>query len=811
MADLIWLVPIFPLLGVIINGLVLSGTPEVRRKTAGIIASAMVFLSFVVALLISLNLPSVLGGRDWRDVVAYSWIEAGALSVPMGLRIDPLSVTMMLVVTGVGFLIHVFSIGYMAHDERVGRFFTYLNLFTFAMLMLVLANNFVLMFVGWEGVGLCSYLLIGFWFERVSAAQAGKKAFLVNRVGDFGFLLGLFALFQLTGSLTFNTPENTGAFDLASNLAGATLWGVPAVTLICLLLFLGAAGKSAQLPLYVWLPDAMEGPTPVSALIHAATMVTAGVYMIARSAALFGQSTVAMTVVAWVGVITALWAAILAIKQYDIKRVLAYSTVSQLGFMFVGVGVGAYAAGISHLVTHAFFKALMFLGAGAVMHALDGQLDMRKMGNVRRYLPWTFATFAVGWYMICGLPLGSGFFSKDAILEGAHEAGFEAVMWIGVFTAGLTAFYMTRMFITVFLGSERIELGDEGHGGDAQEHGRSHTAGHAHAHDHGSHGHTHDHDHAHDHGHGRGHVHVHPEQPVMNWPLALLAVASIVGALVVFRLPNFLYPVTTRMVPSVAAAPGISRGILVPAQAGRPPAEPGHEGHDHGPGEGHGQAPAQAAPAGESRAPAGGVASPGGQAARGESGPAHGAGGHGGEGPPPTWSVHLAPTLPTVASSIAAIAGVLIAFLLFGAANFARGWSPSVERALGAHDAIYEGTLHAIFVRGGTALSNLLYQVVDKWLIDGIVNGSAWFVDYLAESLRTLQTGYVRNYALVMLAGSVFVVACFMLILQQWSREIWIRLGLFALGGVAVLSILSFILSRLRRPVGTGAGVGGGS
>jgi NADH-quinone oxidoreductase subunit L len=708
MAYLIWPVLFLPLIGVIINGLLLSGqSAAIRRRLSGHIATGAVALAFVCAALIAASLGSILNGKPWLDVIAYDWIDIpGSFSVPFAVRIDPLSVTMMLVVTGVGSLIHLFSIGYMADDERYGRYFTYLNLFTFAMLILVLANNYVLMFVGWEGVGLCSYLLIGFWFERVSAAQAGKKAFLVNRVGDFGFILGLFALFWMTGpaapstlspgSLVFNTPEHTGALDRAGVLEGMHLWGLPAATAICLLLFLGATGKSAQIPLYVWLPDAMEGPTPVSALIHAATMVTAGVYMVARSAPLFELSPVAQSVVAWIGIITALWAAIIAMKQYDIKRVLAYSTVSQLGYMFAGVGVGAYAAGISHLVTHAFFKALMFLGAGAVMHALEGQLDMRKMGNLKAYLPVTFWTFTVGWLAISGFPGLSGFFSKDFIIDAAIEKGgsFVWIGYLGLFVAFLTAFYMSRMYFTVFTGSERIELGDEGHGGDAQEHGKSHAKPHGHAHDH-----SHDHGHSHA-GHGHRHAHVHPESPLMNFPLIVLAVLSIIGGAVVFLLPQFLAPVTTVMAEAAKTA---------------------------------------------------------------VDGAAHAAGGaaHGGE-----HGVHgFQFGIYSVIAVLAGFGGIGLAYSMRAA--FERGWDAGTERLLGLPQRVYEGALHSSFVRGGTALSEGLYGFVDRLMIDNLVNGVAKVVDYLADSLRTLQTGYVRNYALVMLAGAVFVVVCFMVILQN--------------------------------------------
>jgi NADH-quinone oxidoreductase subunit L len=731
MAKLIWLVPLLPLLGVIVNGLLLSWLPaRTRRATAGPIATLMVVGAFAVAVLIATGLGGILNGQKFHDETAYHWITlaGSSLDIPMALRIDPLSVTMMLVVTGVGALIHLFSVGYMADDERVGRYFTYLNLFTFAMLILVLANNYVLMFVGWEGVGLCSYLLIGFWFERVSAAQAGKKAFLINRVGDVGFLLAMFLLFRHTGSLVFNTHDGTGALDKAHTLTTPLALGIPVVVVICLLFFLGCTGKSAQLPLYMWLPDAMEGPTPVSALIHAATMVTAGVYLVARSNALFSLSPYAQSWVAWIGIATALFAAIIAIKQYDIKRVLAYSTVSQLGYMFVGVGVGAYAAGITHLVTHAFFKALMFLGAGAVMHALEGQLDMRKMGNVKKYMPVTYATFALGWLAICGIPPFAGFWSKDLVLESAKHHGYEAIFWIGVLVAGMTAFYMTRMFVTVFHGSERIELGDEGHGGDAQEHGHSHDHGHAH-----DHGHSHGHDaHA---AHGRPHVH--PEQMVMNLPLIVLAILSVVG------------------------------GILVVWGLGPIPSLP--------------QFLASVAPDAGAHAAAGAEV-----AAHAAEGAAH-------------QIERFNPfSVESIISVVAGVFGIAIAWGMYGPEKFARGWSSSGERALGALQDAYEGFWHGVVVRGGTALSNGLYAFVDRVLIDGAVNGAGWLVNVFAESLRTLQTGYVRNYALVMLAGAVFVVACFMVILQM---QIPMGTLLPILGGLfAVAFLVSIFYGFAAKP-----------
>ena len=384
----------------------------------------------------------------------YTWIASGEFAATVGFRIDSLSIIMCLIVSGVGFLIHVYSAGYMHDDEGFARYFTYLNLFVFMMLTLVTAGNVLLMFVGWEGVGLCSYLLIGFWYKKDSAANAGKKAFIVNRIGDFGFLLGIFFLLASLGS------HGVWTLDFGELQKNAHLLTGAAATVITLLFFVGATGKSAQLPLYVWLPDAMEGPTPVSSLIHAATMVTAGVYMIARLNFLYVMAPTTMFVVTLVGVLTALFAATIGCAQYDIKRVLAYSTVSQLGYMFVGVGSGAFAAGIFHLMTHAFFKGLLFLAAGSVMHAMSGELDMRKMGGLRKRTPVTYWTFLAGCIAIAGVPGFSGFFSKDEIMWKVFaNYGGSLIFWgIGALTAGLTAFYMFRMFFTTFHGECRAPV-----------------------------------------------------------------------------------------------------------------------------------------------------------------------------------------------------------------------------------------------------------------------------------------------------------------------------------------------------------------
>ncbi|MFA4915195.1 MAG: NADH-quinone oxidoreductase subunit L [Syntrophales bacterium] len=446
MADYIWLIPAFPAIGFIINGLF---GRETSKTFVSWVACLAMFCSFLVSVAIFyefLQLPpaSRVFEKDFFD-----WIVSGEFKVAIGFRIDALSIIMCFVITGVGFLIHVYSAGYMHDDPGFARYFTYLNLFVFMMLLLVTGNNILLMFVGWEGVGLCSYLLIGFWYEKDSAANAGKKAFIVNRIGDYGFLLGIFLLFVSLGSHGIWTLKYSEIQPHAHLLSASV------VTVITLLFFVGAMGKSAQIPLYVWLPDAMEGPTPVSSLIHAATMVTAGVYMIARLNFLYSMAPDTMLVVAVVGVLTALFAASIGFAQYDIKRVLAYSTVSQLGFMFVAVGVGSYATGIFHLMTHAFFKGLLFLGAGSVMHAMSGELDMRKMGGLRKKIPVTYWTFFIACLAISGIPGFSGFFSKDEILWKAFSSGHWVIWLIAAVTAGMTAFYMFRLLFCTFHGECR--------------------------------------------------------------------------------------------------------------------------------------------------------------------------------------------------------------------------------------------------------------------------------------------------------------------------------------------------------------------
>ena len=451
--DHLWIIPLLPLLGSAINGLLGGKWPNSIVNSVALGATGLSFAFALVAVR-----EFFVGGQVPVHKHFFDWISTGAFTAGFDLQLDQLTVVMVLVVTGVGFLIHIYSTGYMAHEGGYYRFFSYLNLFMFFMLILVLAANYVLLFVGWEGVGLCSYLLVGFYFLRKSAADAGKKAFIVNRIGDFGFMLGMFLLFRTFGTLDFTT-----VFAKAAPMQADAMGQFGVLTVACLLLFVGATGKSAQLPLYVWLPDAMEGPTPVSALIHAATMVTAGVYVVARSHVLFTHAPTAMLVVALIGCATAIFAATIGLVQTDIKKVLAYSTVSQLGYMFLACGVGAFSAGIFHLMTHAFFKALLFLAAGSVIHAMGSEQDMRHMGGLGKKIKWTYITMLTGTLAIAGAPFFAGFFSKDEILladfvtvEGGPYTG-HILYAIGLLTALLTSFYMFRLIFLTFFGKQRYD------------------------------------------------------------------------------------------------------------------------------------------------------------------------------------------------------------------------------------------------------------------------------------------------------------------------------------------------------------------
>jgi NADH-quinone oxidoreductase subunit L len=524
----LWLIPLLPLAGAALNGLVGAHLPKKAVAAIGVGFPGVALVWSLTVAAQCFGLPS--NALPYSEVLA-PWITAGTFQAHVGYYLDQLSLVMLLVVTGVGFLIHVYSVGYMEHEGGYYRFFSYLNLFMFFMLTLILADNYLLMFVGWEGVGLASYLLIGFFFLRDSAANAGKKAFITNRIGDLGFLLGMFLLVKNLGSLDF-TPVFHVVEKWPVETSGAGL-----LTVISLLLMVGATGKSAQLPLYVWLPDAMEGPTPVSALIHAATMVTAGIYMIARSSPLFSHSPIALTVVAIIGCATALFAATIGMAQTDIKRVLAYSTISQLGYMFMACGVAAYSAGIFHLMTHAFFKALLFLAAGSVIHALGGEQDMRRMGGLRSKIPITFWTMTAATFAIAGFPPLAAFFSKDAILWATWSTtalspvagpALAHTLWaVALFTAFLTAFYMFRLWFLTFFGESR----------------RVPAAGHDDGHE-DSHG-----------GHGEPH-----ESPwIMLAPLVVLAVLSVVGGWVgAERFAHFLAPALAPTPEAAGAAAGES-------------------------------------------------------------------------------------------------------------------------------------------------------------------------------------------------------------------------------------------------------------
>ncbi len=489
MLDYVWLVLVFPILGALINGFF---NRRLGQKLVGYLACIAVGLSFAVSLLACWALIQLPPESRSVEVALYTWTSISDFAVDFTLLVDPLSMVMMLVITGVGFLIHIYSIGYMHDDPGYGRFFAYLNLFILSMSLLVLGSNFVMLYAGWELVGLCSYLLIGFWYQKKSASDAGRKAFVVTRIGDFVFALAILIIFANFGTLAYKE-----VFERAPELLPA---GGALVTLITLLLFAGATGKSAQIPLYVWLPDAMEGPTPVSALIHAATMVTAGVYMVARTHVLYELAPLSMNVVAVIGTLTAFFAATIALVQNDIKRVMAYSTISQLGYMFMAMGVGAYASGMFHLTTHAFFKALLFLCAGSVMHGLAGELDMRKMGGLKDKMKTTYRAFMAGAAALAGFPLLSGFFSKDEILWRAFNSSI--ILWLlGIVTAFLTAFYAFRAVFLTFWGPSRV---DEG-------------------------------------------VHVHESPRIMTVPLTILAVLAIVGGLIgiphLSAIEGFLEPV----------------------------------------------------------------------------------------------------------------------------------------------------------------------------------------------------------------------------------------------------------------------------
>jgi NADH-quinone oxidoreductase subunit L len=560
--DLIWLVPCLPLFGFL--ALVVAGR-RLGDPKAGWFATGVVGVSFLVVLKIFFDLVALPAEERQLTQTLFTWIPAGSFEVSIGFLADPLSILMCLFITFIGTLIHLYSIGYMKGDEKFSKFFVYLNLFVASMLLLVLGDNLLLTFLGWEGVGACSYLLISFWHTDPANATAGKKAFVTNRIGDFGFMLGTFLVWVTVGSINYTDIR-----------ASAPLIAAGTATAIALLFFLGAVGKSAQLPLFVWLPDAMAGPTPVSALIHAATMVTAGVYLITRLNPIMAQAGWANDVIAWTGAITALVAATIAIAQNDIKKVLAYSTVSQLGYMFLAVGTQTYVAGVFHMVTHAFFKALLFLGSGSVILAMSHEQDMRKYGNLRKYLPVTFLTFMVGWLAIAGVPPLSGFWSKDEVLAGSFNSGPAGpVLWgIGLLVALMTAFYMTRQVIMTFFGTEKWRDADTDaahtdlEGADAEDAEVEDAPALAHA----------SADHGDDHGHGLTPDHTPRESHwTMTLPLVVLAGLSVIAGVLNLpfsdqfkRLEHWLEPtiVYEHHLPSAPVLFGLASGAITTAALG---------------------------------------------------------------------------------------------------------------------------------------------------------------------------------------------------------------------------------------------------
>jgi NADH-quinone oxidoreductase subunit L len=620
MTEFLWLIIALPLAGAFF--LHFFGR-YLKEPLSGWLASAAIGGSFVIA--VAAAIPFIQGGNHGETLLLWEWMPA--IGASFEILWDPLSALMTLIVTGVGALIHVFAIGYMNGDERFHRFFTYLNLFAASMLTLVLANNYAMLFLGWELVGLCSYLLIGFWYTRSAPPAAAKKAFVVNRIGDFGFMVGLMIVFTAFGTLSYS-----GIFERAGDVLTDGL-----ATAIGLLFLVGAAGKSAQIPLYVWLPDAMEGPTPVSALIHAATMVTAGVYVIARSAAIYELSPAAQVTVATIGALTAIWAASIALAQRDIKRVLAYSTISQLGYMFLAVGATAYVAGIFHLMTHAFFKALLFLGAGSVIHAMNDEQDMRKMGGLRKEMPVTAWTMGIATIAIAGIPPLAGFWSKDEILASAFaRGGWFSVLWvIGLLTALLTAFYMTRQWVMVFLGKPRWAEG----------------------------------------------THPHESPRVMTFPLVILAILSVVGGLINtpirLTLERFLEP-AFEAVTMQHPAEGV---VIFLIMAGL--------------------------------------------------------------------------------SVLAALAGAATAFLTYRQPE--ENWL-GFEQGLGPVWSVWEDAYSVddiygrVIVAPGKQAAEAAAFKVDLPLIDGAVNGVGRLARNLGDWARPLQTGFVRNYGALLLAGTVTVV-----------------------------------------------------
>ena len=722
--NLLSLIIFAPLVGAVINWFL--GRRLRNEKFVAGIACAAVGISTLVAFYLAFKADGAL--RSTQPVLdhLWTWIQVGRFRADFGLAMDRLSGTYTLFVTFVGFLIHLFAAGYMQKDPGFYRFFAYLNLFMFAMLTLVLADNFLLMFVGWEGVGLCSYLLIGYYTDRREAGDAAKKAFITNRVGDWGFVLGVMLVFFLTGSVSFFNKPDHGVTSALQIIAGLSIdpftWQAifaGGITSVAVLLFIGAAGKSAQIPLYVWLPDAMAGPTPVSALIHAATMVTAGVYMIVRCSAIYTHAPTAMFIVAIIGAATAIFAATIGIAQNDIKKVLAYSTVSQLGYMFLACGVGAFGAAIFHVITHAFFKALLFLGSGSVIHGMHHEQDMRRMGGLKKYMPITFATMLTGWLAISGIPIFAGFFSKDEILWKVWSASlfslpnpfWNKVLWfIGALTALLTAIYMTRMMVMTFWGTERFREAvpvTDSHGADAPEH------------------------------HG---VHEPHESPwIMTVPLIVLAILSTIGGLIgvpyalgslvsdhpTNYIEETLEPVISHVPDPAAHAKETNQADSIEWLAGKPQphdgAPPVHslEGADAG-----------------SEAAAGTTAST---------------------------AVHAHSPEEISQERLLALVSVLIA-----ATGIAAGWLLFKKRPLLQLPGVLENKYYVDEIYDAAIINPILvvsreglWKVFDRGVIDGVLHSVGEAVTEMGRLFRHMQAGFLRGYAAIILFGALAVIGFF--------------------------------------------------
>jgi NADH-quinone oxidoreductase subunit L len=633
-----FLIPALPLLGFFVLA---TFGKRLGNPAAGWLATGLVAASFVVTILVFIALFTHSPGTRIVSEPWFTWFAAGKLNVGIGLLVDPLSMTMAAFVTGVSSLIHLYSIGYMEHDEGYPKFFLYLNLFVFSMLMLVLGSSFIVTFFGWEGVGVCSYFLISFWFGRPAATTAGKKAMIYNRIGDAGFMLAMFLIFERTGSLQYTT-----VFARLGSISSTDLIA------IALLLFLGAAGKSAQLPLFPWLADAMEGPTPVSALIHAATMVTAGVYLMCRINPILHLAPDAAHTIAWIGVATALIGAMSGCAQTDIKKVLAYSTVSQLGYMFLAVGSGAYVAAIFLMLTHAFYKALLFLGAGSVIHGMDDEQNIKRMGALAKFMPLTAITFLIGWFSIAGVPPFSGFWSKGDVLENAYSVS-PALWVVAAFTAVVTAYYMGRLYLLVFTGDKRWQEGDVAASGARGAAAHESTDTH----------------------------HPHEPRKVMTLPLVVLSVAAVVGGLLNLPFhPNLVF--LERWLSPVVGA---------------------------------------------------NLADPHDSASK-------------------LWVL-------SIADGVFAIAGLSLAYVL---------WRGTVDRPKLEPRFFYmawfiDATFDRLIARPSSALAAFSATVIDAKVIDGAVNGIAHLAKTSGDKLRKIQTGYVRNYALGIVGGTVVIVAYFLI------------------------------------------------